>query len=64
MLLNKAAVEKFIWSKLESERPVLYDKFNAISHDTYETLDAFVRAKIIEEIKKHTTIGKTFKIGL
>jgi len=64
MLLNKAAVRKYIRNRLAASRPHLAEKFTVISNETFLALDGFLRVKIDAEIKDHISTGKTFKISV
>lgn len=58
-LLNKKAVKTMILNKLEQLRPQL--GFNRVSGDAYTHYDAKLQLMIEEDIKKHPSVGKTFK---
>jgi hypothetical protein len=59
-LLNKSATKKFILAKFKSLRPGM--PITRISIEALERLEADLRAKIIFEVRRHPSIGKTFRI--
>lgn len=59
-ILNNAATKKFILEKFRSIRPGM--PINRVSKEALEKLEAQLRAIIIFEVKRHPSIGKTFKI--
>lgn len=59
-LINHSAVKGYILRKLEHMRPYL--GFNRVSKSAIETYEARLRAMIIEDIKCHPSLGKTFKL--
>ena len=58
-LINKQAVQDFIFQQLRERRP--YIGLTRISGSVYTQLDELVRRQIIRWIDQHPTIGKTFK---
>jgi len=60
-ILNNAATKKFILEKFRSMRPGM--PITRVSKEALEMLEAQLRATIIFEVKRHPSIGKTFKIG-
>lgn len=61
MLINRKATKAFILAKCESMRP--WSKFNRVKGDVFEKLDARLRAMIVEEVRSHPSVGKTFTLG-
>lgn len=59
-LLNSSATKKFILAKFKSLRPGM--PITRISQESLEKLEADLRAKIVFEVKRHPSIGKTFRI--
>ena len=59
-ILNQAATKKFIIAKFKSLRPGM--PINRVSKEALEILEAQIRATIIFEVKRHPSIGKTFKL--
>jgi len=59
-ILNQAATKKFIIDKFRSLRPGM--PINRVSKEALEILEAQIRATIIFEVKRHPSIGKTFKL--
>ena len=59
-ILNQNATKKFILAKFKSIRPGM--PITRVSKESLEKIEARLRAWIIEEIKRHPTIGVTFKI--
>ena len=59
-ILNRAATKKFILDKFKSLRPGM--PITRVSQDAIDKLEADFRARIILEVKRHPSIGKTFKI--
>jgi hypothetical protein len=59
-IINKSATRKFILAKFESMRPGM--GITCVSSESLEKLEARFRAWIIEEVRRHPTIGKTFII--
>ena len=58
-LINKAQTKKFIleqWSKHRNH------EITCVSKETIDILEAYLKFKIIKEIKCHPSVGKTFKI--
>ncbi len=58
-LLNKSQTKKFILAKFQSLRVGM--PITRVSEEALERLEARLRAWIIEEVKSHPTIGKTFR---
>lgn len=59
-ILNQAATKKFILDKFASMRPGM--PITRVSQEAIEKLEAKLRAWIIEEVDRHPSIGKTFKL--
>lgn len=59
-ILNKAATKKFIIDKFKSLRPGM--PISRVSKEALEILEAQIRATIIFEVRRHPSIGKTFKL--
>ncbi len=59
-LLNQSQTKKFIIAKFRSIRPGM--PINRVSQESIEKLEARLRAWIIEEVRRHPSIGKTFKL--
>lgn len=59
-ILNQAATKKFILDKFKSLRPGM--PITRVSKESLERLEADLRARIIFEVKRHPSIGKTFKL--
>ena len=59
-ILNQSATKKFILSKFASLRPGM--PITRVSQEAVEKIEARLRAWIIEEVKRHPSIGKTFKL--
>lgn len=58
-LLNRSATRDFILAKFKSMRPGMpMDRVSILALDWYE---AMLRAIIIEDVKRHPSIGVTFK---
>lgn len=57
-LLNKSAVKKFILEKCTSLRPAM--GMNRVSKEVVDYYEAVLREKIVEHVKRHPSIGKTF----
>lgn len=60
-ILNQAATKKFILAKFANLRPGM--PIDRVSKEALEKLEAQLRATIIFEVKRHPSIGRTFKIG-
>jgi len=58
-LVNKAAIRRFILKKFEAMRPHL--GISRVSQDAIDQYEFELRAKIMEDIKSHPSMGKTFK---
>jgi len=58
-ILNRAATKKFILKKMESLRPHM--KITRVSKDALDKYEHWLVAKIIEDVKRHPTLGVTFK---
>lgn len=59
-ILNQAATKKFILAKFVSMRPGM--PITRVSKESLEKLEARLRAWIIEEVQRHPSIGKTFRV--
>lgn len=59
-ILNKTETKKFIIAKFKSLREGM--PITRVSNDAIEKLEARLRAWIIEEVKIHPSLGKTFRI--
>lgn len=59
-LINRSATRSFILNKCATMRPHL--GLTQVSSDVYEQLEAKMRAFLIEEIKRHPSVGKTFRL--
>lgn len=59
-LINRKATKQFILGKIESMRPHL--GFTRVSAEVFEKLDAKLRAIIMDEINRHPSVGKTFRM--
>lgn len=59
-LINKTATKRFIINKFKSLRPGM--PIDRVSKLSLERIEAKLRAWLIEEVKYHPTIGKTFHI--
>ena len=59
-ILNQAATKKFILAKFKSMRPGM--PITRVGQESLEKLEARLRAWIIEEVQRHPSIGKTFRI--
>lgn len=59
-LLNHTRTKKFILAKFENLRPGMPIK--RVSKESLEKIEARLRAWIIEEVKRHPSIGVTFKL--
>jgi len=59
-ILNNAATKKFILEKFRSMRPGM--PITRVSKESLDRLEAQLRAIIIFEVRRHPSIGKTFKI--
>lgn len=59
-ILNKAATKNFILEKFRSMRPGM--PITRVSQDSLEKIEARLRAWIIDAVKKHPSIGKTFYV--
>jgi hypothetical protein len=59
-ILNQAATKKFIIEKFRSMRPGM--PIGRVSKESLERLEARLRAIIVFEVKRHPSIGKTFRI--
>lgn len=59
-LLNKAATKTFILEKFKSMRPGM--PIERVSTESLEKIEAKLRSWLIEEVRRHPSIGKTFKI--
>lgn len=60
-LINISATKRFILAKFESLRPGMPIK--RVSAESLDILEARFRAMIIEEVKAHPSIGRTFKLN-
>ena len=58
-LINKQAVQDFIFQQLKERRP--YIGLTRISSSVYTQLDELVRRQIVRWVDQHPTKGKTFK---
>lgn len=59
-LINQSATKKFIIAKFRSMRPGM--SIDRVSKLSLERIEAKLRAWLIEEVRYHPTIGKTFHI--
>lgn len=59
-ILNQAATKKFILAKFASMRPGM--PITRVSKEAIEKLEAELRARIIFEVRRCPSIGKTFKL--
>jgi hypothetical protein len=59
-ILNQSATKKFILAKFRSLRPGM--PITRVSKEALDKLEADLRATIIFEVKRHPSIGKTFKL--
>ncbi len=59
-ILNQKATKQFILEKFKSLRPGM--PITRVSKEALEKLEAQLRATIIFEVKRHPSIGATFKI--
>lgn len=59
-LLNQSQTKKFIIAKFRSMRPGM--PINRVSQESIEKLEARLRAWIVEEVQRHPSLGKTFKL--
>lgn len=59
-ILNQVATKKFILAKFQSMRPGM--PITRVSKEALEKLEARFRAVIVEEVERHPSIGKTFKL--
>lgn len=57
-LLNRSVTKKFILAKFVSMRPGM--PITRVSKEALEKLEAELRARIIFEVNRHPSIGKTF----
>jgi len=62
-LLNRAAMKKFILTRLASLRPGMEEKLTRVSKRTLDHYEAKLRVMIEDDIMTHPTIGKTFRVG-
>lgn len=58
-LVNRAAIKRFILKKMQALRPHM--KISRVSQEAIDRYEFELRAKIINDIQSHPTIGKTFK---
>jgi len=58
-LINKSCVKKYILGKLKSMRPFL--GITRVSQDAMIRYESRLQNMIIEDIKAHPAVGKTFK---
>lgn len=59
-ILNQVATKRFILAKFESMRPGM--PITRVSKESLEKIEARLRAWLIEEVSRHPSIGKTFKL--
>lgn len=59
-ILNNAATKKFILAKFRSMREGM--PITRVSQSSLDKLEARLRAWIVEEVRRHPSIGKTFII--
>ena len=59
-ILNQSATKQFILDKFKSLRPGM--PITRISKEALEKLESQLRATIIFEVKRHPSVGVTFKI--
>ena len=60
-LINQSNVKAFIRSKVERLRPGWNGGKVNVSRKALEIIDARLRLMIVEMVKSHPTVGKTFK---
>ena len=58
-ILNKKATKKFILEKTDSLRKGW--NCTGVSEQALDELEAFIRSKVIESVKRHPTKGKRYK---
>jgi len=58
-LINKSAMKKFIIEKFKRLRPGM--PITRVSSEALDKIEANLRASVIEDVKRHPSIGKTFK---
>jgi len=59
-ILNQIQTKKFILAKFSSIRPGM--PITRVSKESLEKIEARLRAWIVEEVKRHPSIGKTFRV--
>lgn len=59
-LLNQSQTKKFIIAKFKSMRPGM--PIERVSKESLEKIEAKLRAWLIEEVQRHPSIGKTFRV--
>lgn len=58
-LLNKKHVRDFILAKIKSLTPA--NPITRVSQEALDSYEARLRNWIVEDVRRHPTIGKTFK---
>jgi len=59
-ILNRSATKKFIIAKFKSLRGDM--PITRVSTEALDILEAKLKTMIIEEVRQHPSIGKTFKL--
>ncbi len=62
MLLNRSNTKKFVREKLAALRPGWH--VTQVSGEALDQIESYLRAKIVEMVKRHPSNGKTFKTPL
>lgn len=62
-LLNRAAVRRFILAKVDQWRSG-EPHINRVSKQALDLLESELRARIIVEVRRHPSVGCTFKMPL
>jgi hypothetical protein len=58
-LINREATKRFILAKVKSMRPGM--PISRVSGDAMDHYEARLRAWIVEDVRRHASVGKTFK---
>ena len=61
-LLNQSGTKRFILAQFRSLRPGM--PITLVSQQALDVLEAELRCRIIREVRRHPSIGKTFKMPL
>ena len=59
-LINRAEIRRFILAHFESHRPAV--GINRVSAEALDKIEFWLRNKLKDEVHRHPSVGKTFKL--